>query len=78
MLYEVITLADRMRPTVLDEFAGQMHLLEAGKPLRRAIEQGRAHSMITEPPTITGSVVPSSVTIGMMPFRTVCLSYNFV
>ena len=43
-----------MRPTMLDEFAGQMHLLEAGKPLRRAIEQGRAHSMIFWGPPGTG------------------------
>ena len=47
-------LADRMRPTELDEFAGQMHLLEPGKPLRRAIEQGRAHSMIFWGPPGTG------------------------
>jgi len=47
-------LADRMRPTVLDDFAGQLHLLEPGKPLRRAIEQGRAHSMIFWGPPGTG------------------------
>jgi len=47
-------LADRMRPTVLDDGAGQMHLLEPGKPLRRAIEQGRAHSMIFWGPPGTG------------------------
>ena len=39
-------LADRMRPTNLDEFFGQSHLLADGKPLRRAIEHGRAHSMV--------------------------------
>ena len=39
-------LADRMRPQSLDEFAGQNHLLAAGKPLRRAIEDGRTHSMV--------------------------------
>ena len=36
-------LADRMRPKSLDEFAGQAHLLDEGKPLRRALEQGRIH-----------------------------------
>jgi len=35
-----------MRPDSLDGFFGQEHLLAAGKPLRRAIEQGRTHSMI--------------------------------
>jgi len=47
-------LADRMRPGNLDEFAGQSHLLDEGKPLRRAIEQGRAHSMVFWGPPGTG------------------------
>jgi len=47
-------LADRMRPAILDEFSGQSHLLDEGKPLRRAIEQGRAHSMVFWGPPGTG------------------------
>ena len=47
-------LADRMRPANLDDFFGQSHLLKEGKPLRRAIEQGRAHSMIFWGPPGTG------------------------
>ncbi len=47
-------LADRMRPAALDEFFGQAHLLEERKPLRRAIEQGRAHSMVFWGPPGTG------------------------
>ena len=47
-------LADRMRPASLDEFTGQRHLLDEGKPLRRAIGQGRAHSMIFWGPPGTG------------------------
>ena len=47
-------LADRMRPTSLDEFAGQSHVLDTGKPLRRAIEQGRVHSMVFWGPPGTG------------------------
>ena len=39
-------LAARMRPTSLDEYAGQQHLLGAGRPLRVALEQGALHSMI--------------------------------
>lgn len=39
-------LADRMRPRTLDEFCGQIHLLAPGKPLRRAIEEDRLHSMV--------------------------------
>lgn len=47
-------LASRMRPKSLDDFVGQSHLLEQGKPLRRAIEQGILHSMILWGPPGTG------------------------
>jgi len=47
-------LADRMRPTKIDDFFGQSHLLAEGKPLRQAIEQGKAHSMIFWGPPGTG------------------------
>ena len=47
-------LADRMRPTDLDGFAGQGHLLGPGKPLRQAIDTGRPHSMILWGPPGTG------------------------
>ena len=47
-------LADRMRPTTLDEFSGQRHLLDEGKPLLRAIRHGRAHSMVFWGPPGTG------------------------
>ncbi|MCH9692977.1 MAG: replication-associated recombination protein A [Gammaproteobacteria bacterium] len=43
-----------MRPANLDEFFGQRHLLEDGKPLLLAIEQGRAHSMVFWGPPGTG------------------------
>jgi len=39
-------LADRMRPRSLAEFAGQVHLLGDGKPLRLSIESDDATSMI--------------------------------
>ena len=39
-------LADRLRPKTLAEFAGQSHLLGAGKPLREALERGQLHSMV--------------------------------
>ena len=47
-------LADRMRPTDLEGFAGQGHLLAPGKPLRQAIDTGRLHSMIFWGPPGTG------------------------
>ena len=39
-------LAARLRPTTLDEFVGQEHLLGPGKALRRAIESGRLGSIV--------------------------------
>ena len=39
-------LADRMRPRTLEEFSGQPHLLQPGKPLYTAITTGRLHSMV--------------------------------
>src|SRR6476620_10489690 len=47
-------LADRMRPTTLDEFIGQSHLLAPGKPLRRLLEGRSVHSMILWGPPGTG------------------------
>jgi len=39
-------LAELLRPRTLDEVVGQAHLLGPGKPLRRAFESGKPHSMI--------------------------------
>ena len=47
-------LADRLRPTTLDEFVGQLHLIAPGKPLRRLLEGGALHSMILWGPPGTG------------------------
>jgi putative ATPase len=47
-------LADRMRPRTLDEFIGQNQIVSQGKPLRRAIEEDRLHSMIFWGPPGTG------------------------
>ena len=47
-------LAARMRPQSLAQYAGQQHLLAAGKPLRLALERGQGHSMILWGPPGTG------------------------
>jgi putative ATPase len=47
-------LATRMRPRTLDEFVGQGRLLAPGSALRRAIEEGKPHSMILHGPPGTG------------------------
>ena len=47
-------LADRMRPTSLEGYFGQSHLLGPEQPLRRAIERRRLHSMVFWGPPGTG------------------------
>src|SRR5947209_18515018 len=47
-------LATRLRPARLEEFVGQEHLLRPGSALRRAIEDGRPHSMILHGPPGAG------------------------
>jgi putative ATPase len=51
---EAAPLAARVRPSTLDEFVGQEHLLSEGSALRTAIEQGRPHSMILHGPPGSG------------------------
>jgi putative ATPase len=53
-VYGEAPLADRMRPTTLDEFAGQNHLLGQGKVLRQAIESDQIPSMILWGPPGSG------------------------
>jgi putative ATPase len=47
-------LAARVRPTSLDEYVGQEHILGPGKPLRRMLEGGQLHSAILWGPPGTG------------------------
>ncbi|MGB0895391.1 MAG: AAA family ATPase, partial [Parashewanella sp.] len=47
-------LAARMRPSKLEDYIGQTHLLGEGKPLRLALQNGRAHSMLFWGPPGTG------------------------
>jgi putative ATPase len=47
-------LADRMRPTSFDEFAGQEHLVGPGKPLRESIERGDVGSIVLWGPPGSG------------------------
>jgi putative ATPase len=44
----------RMRPATLEDVVGQEHLLGPGSALRRAIEEGRPHSMVLHGPPGTG------------------------
>ncbi|MGC6248000.1 replication-associated recombination protein A [Bisgaard Taxon 45] len=54
-------LAARMRPTTLDQYCGQSHLIGEGKPLRRAIEAGHVHSMILWGPPGTGKTTLAEI-----------------
>lgn len=54
-------LAARMRPQTLDEYAGQQHIVGAGKPLRLAIEKGHCHSMILWGPPGTGKTTLAEI-----------------
>jgi len=47
-------LADRMRPTTLDEYIGQEHIVGPGKLLRRAIEADKVGSIVLYGPPGTG------------------------
>ncbi|GAB4271506.1 MAG: replication-associated recombination protein A [Methylomicrobium sp.] len=47
-------LAERMRPTGLNDYIGQRHIMQPGKPLYEAIASGRLHSMIFWGPPGTG------------------------
>src|SRR5947209_18370985 len=49
-----VPLATRLRPGALEEFVGQERLLAPGSALRRAIEEGHAHSMILHGPPGSG------------------------
>jgi putative ATPase len=73
---ETRPLAARMRPTTLDEFVGQEHLLGLGKPLRDAIERGTPGSMIFWGPPGTGKttlahLIASSTERVFVPFSAV-------
>ena len=54
-------LADRMRPTTLDEFLGQAHIVGQGKLLRRAIRADKLTSSIFYGPPGTGKTTLASI-----------------
>lgn len=54
-------LAERIRPTTLDQLIGQEHLTGKGSILRRAIEQGRIPSMILWGPPGTGKTTIANI-----------------
>ena len=54
-------LAERLRPTTLDQYIGQQHLVGPGAPLRRMIEQKRVSSFILWGPPGVGKTTLASI-----------------
>lgn len=54
-------LADRMRPTGLDEYIGQEHIVGPGKLLRRAIEADQVTSILLYGPPGTGKTTLANI-----------------
>ena len=69
-------LADRMRPTRLEEFVGQPHLVGPGKPVRRLLEKDQIGSLILWGPPGTGKttlarIIAHSSKMDFVPFSAV-------
>lgn len=61
---ETIPLASRLRPSSLEDFAGQEHLLGPGKMLRQLIERDQISSMIFWGPPGVGKTTLASIIAG--------------
>ncbi|MCG9771175.1 replication-associated recombination protein A [Pseudoalteromonas piscicida] len=58
---DVRPLAARMRPTSLEHYVGQSHILSKGSVLYRAIESGRCHSLILWGPPGVGKTTLAEI-----------------
>ena len=69
-------LAEQLRPTTLEEFAGQQHLLGKGKPIRSMIDQGTISSIILWGPpgcgkTTLAKLIAQSIHADFIPFSAI-------
>jgi putative ATPase len=69
-----LPLAERLRPTRIDEVVGQSHLLGPGRPLRVAIESSRLHSMILWGPPGVGKTTLARMLAASVSARFIALS----
>lgn len=67
-------LAARMRPTQLEDYVGQQHVLVPGKPLREAIDAGNLHSMILWGPPGVGKTTLARLMASASDARFIALS----
>lgn len=58
---DVRPLAARMRPTSLQDYIGQSHILESTQPLYQAIQAGRCHSLIVWGPPGVGKTTLAEI-----------------
>ena len=56
-------LAERMRPSTLDDYVGQEHILGPGKPLRVQIEKDRLTSLILWGPPGSGKTTLATLVL---------------
>ncbi len=71
---DYVPLAETLRPTTLESFVGQEHLLARGKPLAEAIHSGQLHSMILWGPPGTGKTTLARLVSGYCGANFVTLS----
>ncbi|MGH8492118.1 MAG: replication-associated recombination protein A [Moraxellaceae bacterium] len=67
-------LAARMRPTRLEDYVGQQHILAPGKPLREAIDAGHLHSMVMWGPPGVGKTTLARLMAGASDARFIAIS----
>ncbi|WP_133129550.1 replication-associated recombination protein A [Legionella yabuuchiae] len=72
-----LPLAERMRPTQIEEVLGQDHLLGPDKPLRLAFESGNPHSMILWGPPGVGKTTLARLTANAFDCEWISLSAVF-
>lgn len=67
-------LAARMRPSGLEDYLGQTHILAHGKPLREALDSGQLHSMILWGPPGVGKTTLAQLIATLCDARFISLS----
>lgn len=67
-------LAARMRPSNLDEYVGQQHILAVDSPLRQSIVQGHCHSLIFWGPPGSGKTTLAEIIAGHANAKVIRLS----